>query len=207
MAKRKYTLKQRAAQQQQTRARIVQAVMELHQEVGPARTTIRAVAERAGVERLTVYRHFPDEASLFGACAARFTELNPPPDPAQWQALPQPRERLRGALGALYAHYGRTQAMLRHVYRDAEQLPALQRALSGFEDYLDTVRGYLAAEWVPRRLASAVLGHGLRFGTWQSLAAEGLDEADMVDLVARWVEAVARPAARVRRPATGTAGR
>ena len=84
MATRKYTQSRRAEQQSETRRRIVDAVYALHGEIGPARTTIKAIAERAGVERLTVYRHFADEREIFTACSAHFQEEMPPPDPAAW---------------------------------------------------------------------------------------------------------------------------
>ena len=102
---RKYELKERAERQAETRRRIVDAVVALHRQIGPARTTISAIAERAGVERLTVYRHFADESSLFAACSAHFATEVPPPDPALWSAIRQPRERLRAALLAFYAYY------------------------------------------------------------------------------------------------------
>ena len=87
MATRKYEKKRRAEQESETRRRIVQAVFELHGEIGPARTTIKAIAERAGVERLTVYRHFADEGAIFAACDAHFRSETPPPDPAEWAGI------------------------------------------------------------------------------------------------------------------------
>ena len=107
MATRKYEQKRRAEQQEETRRRIVEAVVALHREIGPARTTIKAIAERAGVERLTVYRHFADEGALFAACDAHFRAETPPPDPAAWAEITDPAERLRAALLALYGYYRR----------------------------------------------------------------------------------------------------
>src|SRR4051812_13594626 len=105
---RKYEQKRRAEQQAETRRRIVEAMVALHGEVGPARTTISAIAERAGVERLTVYRHFEDETAMFEACSAHFAaEVAPPPDPAAWADMPDPAERLRTALLAFYAYFRR----------------------------------------------------------------------------------------------------
>src|SRR3954451_5643804 len=103
--KRKYELKKRAERQAETRRRIVEATVQLHQEVGPSKTTISEVAERAGVQRLTVYKHFPDERSLLGACSAHWREHNPPPDPTGWAGIDDPDERLRGALTGLYGFY------------------------------------------------------------------------------------------------------
>src|SRR3954462_4827896 len=120
---RKYELKRRAGRQAETHRRIVEATVALHEEVGPAHTSISAIAERAGVERLTVYRHFPDDASLFAACSHRFTEGHPPPDPETWAEIADPVARLRAALGAFYAFYRDGEGMLTNIERDAPQLP------------------------------------------------------------------------------------
>ncbi len=105
MATRRYQQKRRAEQQAETRQRIVEAMVDLHREVGPARTTISAIAERAGVERLTVYRHFPDERSMFEACTSHYATQVPGPDPAAWAGIEEPAERLRAALLAFYDYY------------------------------------------------------------------------------------------------------
>src|SRR6476620_2169189 len=130
MATRKYQLKRRAEQQSDTRRRIVEAVAALHGETGPARTTIKAIAERAGVERLTVYRHFADEGALFAACDVHFRAETPPPDPAAWAGVADPAARLRAARLAFYGYYRQGEAMLANAHRDAAQLPALAAVLA-----------------------------------------------------------------------------
>src|SRR6267378_2152865 len=115
---RKYELKQRAESLSETRARIVSATVELHDSVGPAQTTISAIAERAGVQRLTVYRHFPDERTLFEACSAHWAAQNPAPDPSTWAGIADPHERLGIALGEIYAFYRTTQGMVGNLLRD-----------------------------------------------------------------------------------------
>src|SRR3954465_1979840 len=107
MATRKYQQKRRAEQQAGTRHRIVEAMVDLHREVGPARTTISAIAERAGVERLTVYRHFPHEAAMFRACTTHYATQVPGPDAAMWAGIEEPAERLRSALHQFYDYYRR----------------------------------------------------------------------------------------------------
>src|SRR5690242_13931831 len=129
MPRRKYELKQRAERQAETRARIVAATAELHQEVGPAQTTVAEIARRAGVERATVYNHFPDEAALYGACQAHWLQRTPPPDPSVHAAIDDPQERLEAVLRDLYAWYRRGRRMTRNVLRDAELVPALARTL------------------------------------------------------------------------------
>src|SRR3954454_8539339 len=103
---RRYQQRKRAESQAQTRRRIAEAALELHGTVGPARTTISAIAERAGVRRATVYRHFPDERTLFEACSGLFAAANPPPDPARWASIADPEERLRGGACAPYGGGG-----------------------------------------------------------------------------------------------------
>ena len=188
----------RAESQQETRARIVEATMALHEELGPRRATISAIAERAGVQRLTVYRHFPDEAALFQACTSTWIERHPPPGPADWAGAAPGPARLRAALAALYAYYRRTQRMWRAAFRDEAEVPALRGPMEGFRAHLGTVRGDLLASLAPLpegRLAptTAAIGHALAFASWASLAGEGLEDDAMAALVTRWIEATAAP--------------
>jgi AcrR family transcriptional regulator len=188
MATRKYEQKRRAEQQSETRQRIVEAVAALHGEIGPARTTIKAIAERAGVERLTVYRHFADEGALFAACDAHFRAEMPPPDPSAWADVAEPMARLRAALLAFYAYYRRAEPMLANAHRDAPQLPALAALLAPAAHFTEAVRDDLQAAWPvddrARARLTAAIGHALRFDTWRSLArAEGLDDAVAADLM------------------------
>jgi AcrR family transcriptional regulator len=195
METRKYELRQRAEQQQATRRRITEAAVALHGSVGPAATTISAIAELAGVQRATVYRHFPDEASLFGACSAHFFAANPPPDPAAWQQLADPQARLAPALGELYAWYAQTEPMLANVTRDAELLPQLVGR--GYAELLGRLRQALTHGWevegAAAQLAHAALGHALGFRTWRSLVREqGLDNAEAARLMAEFVRCAAQ---------------
>lgn len=192
MKKRKYTQRRRAEQQRQTRERIVDALIELHEERGPAETTISALAERAGVQRLTVYRHFPSEADLLGACSAKWLGLHPPPDLSAISG-DEPRERTRAALRALYDYYRETERMWTSVYRDVGRVPALDEVMAGFEEYLAAARRELARDWGPRPSAAlrATLGHALSFSTWQSLTRQGVGRTKIVDLVFTWLCAAA----------------
>ena len=204
MATRTYTKKRRAEQESETRRRIVEAVYALHGEIGPARTTITAIAERAGVERLTVYRHFADEGEIFAACGAHFQEVVPPPDPAGWADVTDPPARLRAALLALYDYYRRAEPNLAKAQRDAAELPALAAVLAPFDRLLEGVRDDLVARWpgsdgARPRLAAAI-GHALRLDTWRSLArVEGLDDAAAADLMVDFTRAAGAPQAVVPR--------
>ena len=182
--RRKYELKARAESQEQTRQRIVVAAMELHQQQGPAQTSLSAVAERAGVQRLTVYRHFPDEISLLRACGGHYRSLHPPPDLAAWRGLADRRQRLRTGLGELYRHFRATAAMWAHVLRDAELSPVVREAAEPRFRYLREAAAVLGEGW-PEGLAHAAIRHATRFATWQSLHAEHLSDDDAADLMTR----------------------
>ncbi len=198
--KRKYELKRRAADMAETRRRITEAAVELHGTVGPARTTVTSVAERAGVQRHTLYRHFPTDADLFEACSVHFFEANPQPDLDAWRAIGEPGPRLARALDELYAYYERTESMYSNVYRDRELVAAIQPALAPFERYLDEAAGILAAgrpgRGRRRELLTAALRHAIDFPTWHSLTAGGrLTRAEAVRLMTALVEAAAAPRA------------
>ena len=180
---RKYDLGRRADAKADTRRRITEAAVELHATVGPARTTISAIAERAGVQRLTVYRHFPEERELFAACGAHWIAGNPPPDPAPWTQIVDPRERLLTALTAIYGWYRANEGMIANTERDARELPELA-AVAGPAAYLDPVRELLGP---PE--ARAALGHALAFSTWRSLARDqGLSDADAAAMMVRLLD-------------------
>src|SRR4051794_10310118 len=133
--RRPYRKKRRAELEEETRLRITESAVALHGSLGPARTSMSAVAERAGVPRSTLYRHFPDEEALFDACSTHWTAENPPPDVAGWGGIEDPDARLRAALEALYAYYRRTEAMTANLLRDLE-LPAVGSRMAGFLEYL-----------------------------------------------------------------------
>ena len=191
---RKYELKKRAETLAETRRRITEATVELHREVGPAATRISEIARRAGVQRVTVYSHFPDEASLFGACSAHWRALHPPPDAAAWAKIAVPGERLRVALRELYAWYRETEPMTAHVLRDMERLPALREVIeSGLGRYLESVRALLAEPFRPpgrrRARVDAAIAAAVDFHLWRSLAPLG--DAEAAELAAGLVELAA----------------
>jgi AcrR family transcriptional regulator len=186
-------MRRRAEQVDQTRQRIVEATVELHGSVGPAATTIAAIADRAGVTRLTVYRHFPDEAALFGACSAHWISRQQLPDPGGWSQIGDPAARLRAGLADLYRFYRAGADMLAHIYRDFAALPeAHQQALRDqdtlFRDVLAAPFG--GADDQHRRLR-AVIGHATSFGTWRSLCHDqGLTDTEAVDAMTGMVLAI-----------------
>lgn len=194
--KRKYELKRRADEMTATRQRIAEAAAELHGTIGPARTTLSAVAKQARVQRHTVYRHFPSEVDLFAACSAHYMTANPLPELGSWRAIVDPGERLAWALHELYAYYERNEAMFGNVLRDAELVDALRPALVPLEAYLAEAAEILAAGWpargARRRVLAAATCHAVNFQTWRSLTAGNrLARAEAVELVSALVQAAA----------------
>ncbi len=197
---RKYEMKKRAERQRETRRRIVEATIELHRTRGPANTTISEIAQRAGVNRLTVYNHFPDITDLLKACSRSWTERHPAPDPTPWAQIRDPEERLRTALRELYGFYARTEPMRANVLRDAETMPALAALLEGtVVPYLEAVRELLAEGWEVRGEARmrllATLKLAIDFHTWRSLErGSGLSREEAVELMLEAVRStVSRP--------------
>lgn len=189
-------MKRRAEQEAETRLRITESAVELHGTLGPARTSISAVAERAGVRRSTVYRHFPDEVALFGACSAHWAMRNPPPGVEAWAAIEGPEERLSTALSELYAYYGRTEGMLDKLLRDAPTVPVVDELMGAFRSFLEsTVEVLMRGRKVrgnARRRQRAAIGHALAFHTWQDLSrTQGLDDRHAAELMSRLVAAAA----------------
>jgi AcrR family transcriptional regulator len=181
---RKYELKQRAEQVEETRRRIVEATVGLHLTQGPAGTTVAEIARRAGVQRRTVYNHFPDDEALFGACSAHWRVLHPAPDPATWADL-------RQGLRELYAWYRETEPMVANVLRDVDALPSLRRVIEpGFGAYVQAARAALGKGYGDSRRVEAALRLVTDFHAWRALAPLGGEDA--VELSAELVELAAR---------------
>jgi AcrR family transcriptional regulator len=186
---RTYELKARAARQTATRERIVRATVELHKEVGPARTTVAEIARRAGVQRLTVYNHFPELGQLLAACQGHWLTQHPPPDPAPALALEEPEERLQGVLAPLYAWYRETAPMAASVRRDRALVPALDSLLTGSMDMrmtelTEALTAGFARKGRARERTRAVVALALEFWTWQKLTREALSDGEAAALMA-----------------------
>ncbi len=193
---RTYDLKRRAERQQETRRRIVDAAVELHTTLGPSRTTVKAIAERAGVTRPTVYAHFPDDRSLFQACSGHVRETVPPPDPTAWRAVSDPGDRLETALRDLYGYYERLEPLLENVQRDAPVMPLVAEQNAYRVRYLEEIRDLLLEAWPkrggPRARLRRAIGHALEFRTWQSLVRrQGCRTNEAIQLMLAFVRAAA----------------
>ena len=178
---RKYELRKRAERLAETRRRIVEAAVELHTTAGPSNTSIAAVAERAGVQRHTVYAHFPDLRSLFAACSRHWDEANPFPDASAWFAIEDPERRLRAALDDVYAWYERVEPELALFLRDASLVPENGEMMEEQAAKLAALADGLAQGFSARPASRAAIGHALEFETWRSLVRrQGLSRASAV---------------------------
>jgi AcrR family transcriptional regulator len=192
--KRPYRKKRRAELEAETRRRITESAVELHGTVGPAYTSMSAVAELAGVRRSTLYRHFPDEGALFEACTGHWIAENPPPDVSAWAAIDDPDQRLRTALEELYAYWGRTEPMMENLLRDEVTNENVRRSFRAFHQFMAAAGEILltgrGVRGRARKRTLAAIGHALDFSTWQSLArTQGLDDPDAIALMLGLVEA------------------
>lgn len=193
--KRPYRMTKRAALQEATRLRITESAMELHGTLGPARTSMSAVAEHAGVRRSTLYRYFSDEAQLFAACTNHWNQQHPLPDIQAWAAIHDPQERLRTALLELYDYYAGAEPMLTKIFRDLDSMVVVQQQFRPFAQYIQALRKTLLAGHVKRgrravRVRAAV-GHATTFATWHSLVREQqLTHAESAELMCKLAFAV-----------------
>ena len=193
---RRYEQRRRAQQQEETRQRIVRAAVELHEEVGPAHASLSAIAERAGVQRNTLYRHFPDERSLYWACSGLHEERHPFPDPAAWAGVEASRERARLALRELFAYWESTEAMTAKVLRDAEADDLVREvATRRTSEPMAAIRDAIASAWPAERRHErllAAIGLAVSFRTWQSLVRDGgLSSPEAADLATAMLSAAA----------------
>jgi len=190
---RPYRKRRRAEQERETRERITTAAVKLHGTIGPRLTTFSGVAKEAGVQRATVYSHFPDEAALFAACTAHYWAANPMPDPQQWSEISDPGARLRRALAEMYEFFRTTEGMLEKTSRDAPLVEAMATPVAAFRAYLDAVATAIVAgrpeRGTARTRVRAAVGHAVSFPTWQSLVRQqGLSDSEAVAVMGALVE-------------------
>ncbi|MEO7397408.1 MAG: TetR/AcrR family transcriptional regulator [Ilumatobacteraceae bacterium] len=190
--RRTYRLRRRLEHVAETRERITAAAFDLHATIGPSRTTISAIAERAGVQRHTVYHHFPDIDSLYDACTRHGMRTSGIPEPAPWLDIADPVERLRFGLGEMYAYYRNNERMLANVLGGIDPTAPPPTGPDPFDQRMADLFDALLDGWTTaarsRPTLEAVIAHALGFETWRSLSAAGLTDDRacrlMVDIVA-----------------------
>jgi AcrR family transcriptional regulator len=193
---RQYRQSTRAEKTASTRQRIVEAAIELHGTVGPANTSLSAVAREAGVSRPTLYSHFDDEASLFRACTMHWMSQDPPPDPAAWLEIDDPIERTGTALREIYSHYTRNEQMTSNVFRDmylvesmrSFNVPIVEASFEAMTEIIGSAFDDGPDLTVRRR---AIVSVAIAFNTWRSLVkTEGLTNDEAGDLMAHVIACV-----------------
>jgi AcrR family transcriptional regulator len=197
--KRAYRLGRRAEEMERTRHRIAESAFELHALIGPAQATISAIADRAGVQRHTVYRHFPDMVSLIEACTLHGMRTTGLPDPEPWQSIADPLARLRTGLAEMYVYYRQNEQLIANIVRDMAVMPALVEGSTAYMRHIGRVHEVLREPFSGQlsqpegRLLGAVLGLALDFGAWRSLTrTQGLSDDDAVELTIRLVACLER---------------
>ena len=186
---RPYQKTKRAESEAKTRQRIIDATVALHTSVGPARTTISAIADKAGVQRHTVYAHFPEERALFAACTNHWAMLHPFPAADAWESADDPLQRLALALRGVWAWYASVEPDLELFFRDAELVPAVRADMNGYAEQLAVVADRLTADLDGSSIVRAAIGHALAFETWRSLVRrEALATDTAVDAMLTFVE-------------------
>lgn len=191
---RSYQKRQRAEDQARTRARIVEAMIALHQEKGVAATSVSDIAARAGVGKVTVYRHFPDETAMVTACSGTYFERNPPPDPEAWRAVNDPRARLARALAEVYAYHRATEPMIAQVLPELRDTPLMEPYHALWRHAVEV----LAQGWPDPddRSLRAALALALSFDAWRLLTRDwGLSDAEAAALALRLAPPLAAAAA------------
>lgn len=187
----KYELKQRAESQEQTRRRIARAAMELHQEVGPSATTVSEIARRAGVGRVTVYRHFADDSEILTACSGLYFEGHPPPDLGSWCSTEDPAARLRLGLSETYAYHRETEAMVSRILADIPDHPVVQPYYELWAQATEILLDPWDTRGRPEAPLRAAIALTLSFHTWQKLVRDQqLSDEEAVALAAGMVESV-----------------
>ncbi len=182
---RPYELKRRAERQAETRRKIIGAAIELHRTKGPARTTLSDIARLAGVQRHTLYRHFPSAWDVGLACSGLYMELNPPPDVEEWRTIADPEERLKRGLGDLYEWFEQVEDMLTRVIRDAEVDPVTREMFQQRAGaWMPAIESALTEDLPSGKRVRAALQLALDLRTWQRLTrGSGLSNAEAVDVM------------------------
>lgn len=191
-SKRSYRKTTRAKQEEQTRQRITEAVVELHRTVGPAQTTISDIASLAGVGRVTVYKHFPDDSAMFRACGDHWIAKNPPPDFSQALTERNESQRAAGVIRLLYAYYHHTYDMMGKVMRDAKTMPALAEVVeNGWMQLLQSLEDALmpaGKHGESARRYRATLRVAMDIDTWHTISEMGIDNESATELVCQWLK-------------------
>lgn len=179
---RKYSMQRRTAAVEDTRQRIIDATVELHNEKGVLATSMQDIAARAGVALGTVYRHFPSIEDLVPACGGRNLELNPPPTAAVFEHRSGGRERLEALVSALFTHYERG-ARPYEVGLEAMNLPVMAGLMTELANYVRNLVEAAISPFQPVRRQQDLAVGLCDFRVWRSLTQAGLSTQAAADAI------------------------
>lgn len=175
--RRSYRLNRRAESAEETRRRLVEATFALHSKQGIASTTMKQIAERAGVGIGTVYHHFPTLDDTIMACGQMVMATYPPPTEAIFAGISPMKERLELLARALFDYLDRT--FFDRIRPDGDVMPIVRRFVDEEERHrIELTRAALAPFAIDRdliRIAAALLDIGV-YRALQS-AGQSLDQA------------------------------
>jgi AcrR family transcriptional regulator len=126
MAPRTYTQNKRAEAARLTRARILEATLDLYRERGIKETTLKAVAEKADVSRGTILHHFGSADGLLGAVLDGVIETLDLPNASLFEGLNGLDARIRAFVDAFVLFNERSQHWWT-MFADDMQRPELQQ--------------------------------------------------------------------------------
>lgn len=120
---RRYRSGRRAEAAAATNRRIVEATIAVHDDQGISATSVRDIAERAGVAPSTVLHHFPRMDDLIRACGALSEQLLPMPNEAVLAGASGRFERVVRMAQAIFEWWDRMGPGFDHLRVDRRRIP------------------------------------------------------------------------------------
>ena len=182
MKRRTYQLGRRAESADETRRRLVQATFELHGEQGIAATTMKQIADRAGVGVGTVYHHFPALEDTVVACALHVQQAMPIPTEAIFAGIAPMKQRVQCLARAMFGYFDQVPHDI--VLADQDKIPVLKEVtVEEQTQRIALTRAALAPFSVDRELIRVVAAL-LDVGVYRSLRRAGLSRDEAVAAIA-----------------------
>ena len=186
MSPRRYRLGRRAETADETRQRLIEAAFALHAEQGIQATTMKQIAERAGVSVGTVYHHFPTYEDAVNACGAHTSVSYPLPGPDIFADIAAPEERVRRLTAAYFNHFARI-PWFEHIRTEPNPLPSVASFIKHEEsNRVSLMREALKPLKVdPRHARSAAAL--IDISVWSALRRAGFSNAAAADEIAGFI--------------------
>lgn len=185
LKRRPYQLKQRAESAEETRRRLVEATFALHAEQGIAATSMKQIAERAGVGVGTVYHHFPAVEDTVVACTHYVEQFMPMPTEAIFSGIGPMKDRLLRLVGALFAYFD--QVRVEVALPEQDKIPVLRQFVAAEQaQRTELTRAALAPFAIDRDLIR-IIAALVDVGVYRSLQRAGFScdqaAAAMADVI------------------------